>query len=201
MARISPHFVAAVAAGALLGLLSCAESDPPYGDPNGIVSKKLPNESAASVTSDGGTTDFSPFPTAYSATANKPTTTLVAGHAAAASQGAPSAIDAPLVCSDCHKSGGVAQAKIWAFGGRVMRGTAGVPNVDVIITGTSTLGPVKSDADGFFWLAGTPIGAGAKATIRNASGKSAMTGTPGLACDTAGCHQDAAQGRIGKGLP
>jgi len=202
MALSSPHFFAAIFAASLAGASSCAEPDPPYGDPNGIAGKKLPNESAstAPTTSSGGT-DNTPFSGAYDANANKPSTTLVASHAAAASKGAPSAIDAPLVCSDCHKSGGVAQAKIWAFGGRVMKGSAGVPNVDVIITGTATLGPVKSDADGFFWLAGTPIGAGAKATIRNASGKSSMTGTPGPACDTSGCHQDGAQGRVGKGLP
>ena len=205
MAPTSPRLAAAVFAAALFGASSCAESDPPYGDPNGIVGKKLPNESA--TTSGGtssGTTSNGVFPSAYDINANKPSTTLVAGHAAAASKGAPSAIDAPLVCSDCHKSGGVAQAKIWAFGGRVMRGTAGVPNIDVIITGAATLGPVKSDADGFFWLAGTaPIATtGNHAAIRNSSGIiSSMTGAPGPACDTAGCHQDAAQGRIGKGLP
>ena len=204
MAPTSPRLAAAVFAAALLGSSSCAESDPPYGDPNGIVGKKLPNESATTTGSSSGTTSNGVFPSAYDPNANKPSTTLVAGHAAAASKGAPSAIDAPLVCSDCHKSGGVAQAKIWAFGGRVMRGTAGVPNIDVLITGTATLGPVKSDADGFFWLTGTaPIATtGNHAAIRNSSGIiSSMTGSPGPACDTSGCHQDGAQGRVGKGLP
>lgn len=187
-----------------VALGSCAEPDPSYGDPGGILGKKVPNESAtgsSSSSSSGG--DNGPFPSAYSGTANPAVKSVVAAHAAAVAAGkaAPSSISAPLVCDSCHKAGQAAEAKLLAIGGRVMKGENGVPNVDVIITGPTTVGPVKSDVDGFFFALGTPIGAGSKATIRSQAGMSPMTSTPQASCDTNGCHQESGQGRIGKNLP
>lgn len=202
MALSSPRLLPFLALAAALG--SCAEPDPSYGDPGGILGKKVPNESgsgSSSSSSSGG--DDAPFPSAYSGTANPAVKSVVSAHAAAVAAGkaAPSSISAPLVCDSCHKEGQAAAAKILAIGGRVMKGEAGIPNVDVIVTGPATVGPVKSDADGFFFALGTPIGAGSKVAIRSQAGKSVMSSTPQASCDTNGCHQESGQGRVGKGLP
>jgi hypothetical protein len=154
---------------------ACAEPDPNYGDPSGIVGKTLPKESAGSAA--GGSDAFGG---AYSADANKPTTTLKASHQA---KGGPTP-ETVGNCLDCHKTGGAAAAKLFAIGGRIAKNTA---NVDVVVSsGGDKIGPVKSDADGFFWAPGT-LKAGSNAAVRNANGDSKMT-QPLLATD-GGCDQ------------
>ena len=162
----------------------CAEAEPTYGDPSGILGKKLPGEgsSASASGSDAGV-----FGVAYDASANQPTTSLATAHAAA--PGAPAAGDA-LDCLLCNALNGAAAAKPFAFGGRVNKAT---PNIDVVVVlGAQKLGPVKSDAAGFFWLAGSPLAAGGTVSARNAASTSAMSqplvAGAGGSCDTLACH-------------
>jgi hypothetical protein len=176
---------------------ACAEPDPPYGDPNGIVGKKLPNEGAASGggsssgSASSGAPAESPFGGPYDEAANKPTITLKASHAAKAPS-APEPGDS-LNCTECHIKEGLATAKPFSFGGRVM--DKGQPTADaevVVVEGGEKLGPVKSDADGFFWFPGDPIKQSAKAYVRKGSGaEQAMGGglpAGGGGCDKEGCH-------------
>jgi hypothetical protein len=172
-------------AGLMLG--ACAEPDPNYGDPHGIWDKVLPKEESASSAPAGAD-----FGGPYSESANKPTTTLKAAHEAKSGP-APAAVKD---CFDCHKPGGQAATKPFAFGGRVSQA-----NVDVVVNaGSDRQGPVKSDADGFFWFAGTPKAG--KALIRNASKESRMVSAiqAGTGCDSAACHASSNPGKIGSGL-
>lgn len=176
---------------ALVAGAACAEPDPNYGDPGGVIGRPLPNE----VGGGGGTTSV--FGAPYSATANKPTTTMKAAHAA---KGGPAPGDA-LNCLDCHKTGGAAAGKLFSFGGRVTSKGAPAPDVDVlVIQGTEKLGPVKSDADGFFWSPGAPVKAGANTYVRNKDAEAKMGGAlaagTGGSCDGANCHVPGKQGKI-----
>lgn len=82
-----------------------------------------------------------------------------------------------------------------------MKEAAPSPDVDVVVLdGADVLGPVKSDADGFFWRIGTPVKAGAKALARSAAGQASMSAPLGAgvaaSCDSAPCHVPTAQGTI-----
>lgn len=177
-----------VATAVLISPCGCAEPDPSFGDPNGIIGKKLPNEPATS-TEGGGV-----FGAPYSATTPPPpTTTLRAAHAAK-SQPAP---DVVTECLACHGATAAGTTPTWAFGGRIVD-SAGAPatNADVVVVqGTTKIGPVKSDADGFFWApasSGT-VATGARVYVRKESSEQQMGGQlqagTGGACDsTAGCH-------------
>jgi hypothetical protein len=173
--------------GWVVVLASCAEPDPNYGPPGGIITQKLPNATGGG--GGGGTSGAAapdPFGAAYDANANKPTTTLRAGHTAAAAQGAPSADSTIPDCLSCHAAGLTAASKPWSFGGQVANKLA---NVDVVVTdGTNKIGPVKSDADGFFWATGNPVAAQMHVFVRNANGNAGMT-TALLGPADGGCMQ------------
>jgi hypothetical protein len=123
---------------------------------------------------------------------------LAAGHTGKA--GAPAAGN-ELACLTCHGTGGAAATKPFAFGGRVINGGQPAANIDVqVVSGGATLGPVKSDDAGFYWLAlTTPIADGAKAYARSDKAEAAMS-TPLTAgagsCDAVACHGNPAQGNV-----
>jgi hypothetical protein len=172
----------------LAALGACAEPDPTYGDPGGFIGQKLPNDKGGGGGSSGGS-GSDPFGGAYSPDANKPATTLKAAHTAAASKGAPSGDNVPD-CLTCHKTGGVAAGKAFAFGGRVNGNQA---SVDVVVVDAAgNLGPVKSDADGYFWFeSANAVKKGDHVSLRNKSSTAAMTqqlqdGDGG--CDGQSCH-------------
>ncbi len=180
--------------------LSCAEPDPNFGDPGGILGRKLPGEGASTgTTSSGGGVFGAP----YSATANPATTTLEAAHAAKGMPNPEAA--ATLDCLSCHKSGGAASTKAFTFGGRVYDpdGKAPVAAADCIVVlgdGTAKLGPVKSDKDGYFWLLGGVMPAGAHVTLRSKDNKEApmngpLQATDG-ACQAGGTCHGGTQGKI-----
>jgi hypothetical protein len=177
---------------ALSVAVACAEPDPRYGDPSGIIGKTLPNEAESS-----GTTGADAFGAAYSATAFAPTTTVKAAHAGDASRPQPSD-NGSADCTTCHKTGGVADKKAFAFGGRVASKKAGVDVV--VVTGSTQVGPVKSDADGYFWKLGTALSAASNVFVRSADkdGQMGSTITTG-GCDSVGCH-GAAQAPVASSL-
>jgi hypothetical protein len=169
---------------------ACAEPDPTYGQPGGIIGRSLPHEVG------GGASPATVFGAPYDVKANRPTTTLQAAHAA---KGGPTPSDA-LNCLECHKTGGVAAAKIFSFGGRVTSKGVPAPDVDVLVDQGEKLGPVKSDSGGFFWSLGAPVKAGAKAYVRKGDVQQAMGGAlaagTGGGCDSSGCHVPGKQGPI-----
>jgi hypothetical protein len=164
--------------GLVSALAACAEPDPRFGDPNGIVNRSLPKEPAGAGGGGGGFTD------AYSAAANKPTTTLRAEHAKGPGRPAPESV---TDCLGCHVAGGQATNKPFDFGGRV---GGNKPDVDVLVVGAdgAKLGPVKSDADGFFWSpGGASIKAGSHVFMRSAKGPASMNGELGAGKAGGGC--------------
>jgi hypothetical protein len=170
---------------------ACGPDEPKFGPAGAILGKPLPNESV--TTGAGGI-----FGTEYDANANKPAVTMVAAHAG---KGGPTAPSDTIDCHACHSAAGMAKNKTFSFGGRVVKGTAPAPNADVIvISGAEKLGPVKSDADGFFWFLGGPVKAGAKTHVRSAGGTKSMSSPlgegAGASCDSAACHVPGEEGKI-----
>ena len=86
-----------------------------------------------------------------------------------------------IVCLDCHKAGGAASE--FSFGGQSVAGAT---------IKLSDLPAVGCDADGYFWLKGTPLQAGSKAAVGKGDKAKVMsgslTGVPGGSCDAATCH-------------
>jgi hypothetical protein len=141
--RTSFLLVGAALFAALVAVVACGTPDPNYGDPGGIIGKKLPSEPGG--TSAPGAEDTSPF---KDTTSTAPLKTLKAAHAAANAP-APEAVPE---CLGCHGKAGAGATSKWTFAGRVVNGGAGVKDVDVIVAKDAVkVGPVKSDADGFFW--------------------------------------------------
>jgi len=155
-----------IAAGA-----ACSDEKPTFGNAGGALGRRLPGEVGGAATSNGAN---GPFPNAYNADENRPTTTLTAGHTgkgAAPANGTD--VTASSQCLDCHKAGGVAAGKPWSFGGRVLNKgkTAGEANADVIVVNADgkVVGNVKTDAEGFFWAApgANALADGASTSVRN----------------------------------
>jgi hypothetical protein len=174
---------------------ACQEPDPNYGDPGGILGKKLPSEPGAATAP--GAVDTGPF---AGTTPTAPEKTLKAAHAAATPPApAPEAVPE---CLGCHGKGAAGATIKWAFAGRVMEGTAGVKDIDVIVLKDAVkVGPVKTDADGFFWAPDTAIPEGAKTHIRKGttvtSMNGALTAAKGGACNTTPvCHGEGGVGPI-----
>jgi hypothetical protein len=174
-----------------VALVACGPDEPRFGDPGGIIGKSLPNE----VT--GASTPGGVFGAPYDANAFKPATTMVAAHTAKQGPPAGDALD----CLSCHSAAGPAAAKPFSFGGRVVSNGAPAADVDVIvIQDGEKIGPVKSDADGFFWSAGPAVKANAKTYVRKGATEKPMGGglpaTTGGSCDNASCHVPGKQGKI-----
>lgn len=170
----------------MLALVACADAETNYGDPNGIVGKRLPKETAPADPGTGEPTGTDPF---EGTTPTAPSTTLEAAHTAATGKGAPAPAD-DLDCLSCHTSAGTAAAKPFAYGGHVKDSK---PNVDVIVVvGTTKAGPVKTDDRGFFWLAGSPLAAGGKASVRSGSTvvsmNAALEAGSAASCGAQRCH-------------
>jgi hypothetical protein len=167
--------VAIFAAG---GVSACQEPDPNYGIPGGIKGQPLPNE--AKTGGEGGGV----FGAAYDANANKPQTTLTASHTG--KTGAPAAAD-ELNCVTCHKANGTAPE--FAFGGRIFADNKAVAGADVlVVVGDQKVGPVKSDADGFFWSPGAALKEGGKAYVRKDATERPMNAALGAAEAGGGCN-------------
>lgn len=174
-------------------LVACGPDEPKFGDPGGIIGKTLPNE----VTGGGNNTPGGVFGAPYDPNAFKPATTMATAHAA---KGGPAPADT-LDCLSCHKEGGAAAGKPFSFGGRVVSNNAPAADVDVIvIQDGEKIGPVKSDADGFFWSAGRAVKDGAKTYVRKGTNERAMGGAlqagTGGSCDNSNCHVPGKQGKI-----
>lgn len=183
--------ISAVCAAALV---ACGPDEPRFGDPGGILGKTLPNEVTGGG---GGNTPGGVFGAPYDANAFKPTTTMATAHAG---KGGPTPADT-LDCLSCHQEGGAAGGKPFSYGGRVVSNNAPAPDVDVIvIQGDEKLGPVKSDADGFFWFAGPAVKEGAKTYVRKGTTERPMGGAlpagTGASCDSANCHVPGKQGKV-----
>jgi hypothetical protein len=180
------------------GAIACADPDPNFGEPAGIIGRKLPKEGETPGAPGPGGGPTSAFPKPYAAADNKPTTTLKAAHDA---KGGPAPDTIAQPCLDCHKTGGQAAAKVFSFGGRI---AGKKPDIDVIVGGGTPLGPTKTDADGFYWFVGGAVADGSRPVVRSATEESAMltalTSTTGGSCDgTAACH-GGGQGPAGGGL-
>jgi len=171
---------------------ACGPDEPDFGPAGVILGKPLPKE-PASGGAGGGV-----FGADYDANANKPATTMLAAHQG---KGGPTAATDDIDCLVCHNAAGAAQNKVFSYGGRVMRGTTPAAAADVIVVnGNDKLGPVKSDADGFFWMLGTPVKSGSKTYVRSAAGTQSMSTPLGegqaASCDSATCHVPGKQGKI-----
>lgn len=171
---------------------ACGPDEPQFGAAGVILGKPLPRESTT-----GGATG-GVFGAPYDANANKPATTMLAAHQG---KGGPTAAADNIDCLSCHNAAGVAKNVVFSYGGRVMRGTTPAAGADVIVVnGADKLGPVKSDADGFFWFEGAAVKSGSKTHVRSAAGTESMS-TPlgegqGASCDSANCHVPGKQGKI-----
>lgn len=182
----------------VLGLAACAaacgpEPEPSFGDPSGIAGRKIPNDGNeapspgtspgdAGATSSGGTTDpFSPAPAA-------PTQTAKAAHAAKGQ----TAILPTLACGSCH--GGSGPGPSWAIAGYVEAKGAGANGAIVaVMDGTTRLAAAKTDSDGFFWVAGTPVAKGNVSVKLTKVAKMGTTlSTGGNNCNSSSCHTGSA---------
>jgi hypothetical protein len=161
---------------AAIPFAACQEPDPNYGDPNGIVGKKLPNEQSVAAT---GATN-----------AQAPTTTLKAAHGSDAGVAGGAPLDSVPDCLGCHTGSGAAPK--FAFGGRVENSGNGVADAVVSVTGLTA---VKTDADGYFWEKDGDVAAGANASVTSgtnppaAMGGALQAGAAGGGCLGSNCHK------------
>jgi len=164
---------AALAIAVVLG--ACQEPDPNFGDPNGIVGKKLPNEKAAA-----GSTNAPP--------ASGPTTTMAEGHLKekATKANAPAVGAAKDCLTGCHTGD---PGPKFAFGGRVETGGKGEADVTVNV---GDLPGVKTDKDGYFWSTADAVKDGDTAAVQKGANPRSMGGTltaaTGGGCGSAACH-------------
>lgn len=165
MLRSSSPLVLAIglAVGAT-GASGCgAEPEPAFGDPSGIVGKKLKEKagggSSSSSGGDGGAEPDGYFP---ATDPPAPTTTAEAAHAAGAAKGAP-AISATLEClsAGCHGGGGTAPA--FAYGGYVVKSGAPAAGAIIAVKTSSGFLASKSDPKGYFWFKGPRVTEGSVA--------------------------------------
>lgn len=175
----------------LTGLGACDSDEPEFGAAGVILGKPLPRETTNASAGEV-------FGSAYDPNANRPDQPMVELHDGT---GGPTTASDTIDCLSCHSTEGIAKSKAFSYGGRVYKGTAPAPNAEVIvIDGNDKLGPVKADADGFFWYLGPPVKAGAKTYARSASGTEAMTSPLGAgvaaSCDSANCHVPGKQGKV-----
>ncbi len=174
----SAYVVIALAIGA------CAEPEPGFAPPGALRGRNLPGVQPDTPAGGSGV-----FGAPYDAKAFLPTTTVKDAH------GPKNQPLAPGDCFTCHNKKPTALGPPFAYGGRVVlgrEGTAPAPNVDVIvIQGDVKLGPVKSDADGYFWLESEVDVTDGRTTIRSAESEAQMIGKlfPGYgSCSVSGCH-------------
>lgn len=162
---------------------SCADEDPRFGPPGSIRDRGF-GGAPGSVDGGASTSAFpGPFDAASPPPAGEP---LAPRHPYRA-------LDDTVDCLECHKAGGTAAAKPWAFGGRVNdnAGDAGATVREVIVKSAAgeIVGHVKATSDGFFWAPGAPA-SNARAAVRNDKGDEVAMGTPAPGgCNAGGsCH-------------
>jgi hypothetical protein len=189
---------------------ACSDEKPNFGNAGGAIGRKLPGETAgpAGTAAPGADPKFGDK---YDPAKNKPTKTLREGHATTGSPiaaGINATQSSACVSAGCHITGGAAPP--WAFGGRVLKADKTGPeaNADVaVVNPDNTLAGgkyVKTDADGFFYIAGGPIVDGAKTSVRTAKGIKDMStplkpdngGQNDGACDRTGTCHGGTQGSI-----
>lgn len=193
--------IALVAAAACL--LSCADTDPAFGDPGAISKQNFPGETTGSSSGGGdggGAVDFAPFPKAYDeADPPKETRTGKQIHEGKAS------IDATTDCTTCHGATPVAGAPKFAFAGLAFSAPGSTTPLEfgeviVYTPDNKVFATVKTTSDGYFsFLADNgAVPANAKTAVRDKANKvqkmTASLGGSG-ACNSTGCHGGGA-GRI-----
>jgi hypothetical protein len=190
-----------VACAAGLTVACITQDDPPYGAPGAIANQKFPGEStpsgSTSSSGDAGSsgTAAGPFPAAYDE-ANPAAPAQATGplHPTVAN-GVP--ITPTTACLTCHGQGQAGSTKKWAYAGWAAAAPGSTTGLDkgevIVVGGATTLGPVKTAPDGYFWidLAVGTVGPNAKTAIRDKTGKvSAMVQALGGNgdCNTSTCH-------------
>ncbi len=169
-----------------LGGACGGEPEPSFGDPGDIAGRKLGGNTSGPSTSssgDGGSTSSSGGADPFSPEPAAPTTTAKAAHKA---KGQPDPVPT-LACGSCHNG---TTAPAWAIAGYIeKKGGGGAKDAIVVVVDGATRVAAKADADGFFWVAGTPV------TKGNASAKLTKIGkmlTPlaagGGNCSASACH-------------
>lgn len=146
---------------------ACQEPEQSYGEPNGIIGKKLPQEGDTAVVS-GSSSGQGPVVTVSMKIKHE--------------NGKGPAPGPKIVCLDCHKAGG--SAPEFSFGGKSVVGAT---------IKVGDLPSVGCDEDGYFWLKGTPLKAGSKALVGKGDKTKQMSqsleGIAGGSCDAVGtCH-------------
>ena len=185
-------------------LVACiTQTDPPYGAPGAIGNQKFPGESSSgsstSSSGDGGSSGGGngPFPGPY-AEATPPAPAALGPLHPTVANGAQ--VSPALACMACHGAGGVALKK-WAFAGWAASAPASTTGLDkgevIVVGGATTLGPVKTSPDGYFWieLEAGAIGQNASTAVRDKTGKvSAMVQKLGGNgdCNLGTCHGSSA---------
>lgn len=176
-------------------IAACQEPDPNYGDPSGIIGKKLPGESSSGSTSTSSGDSATASGSSGAPTAPAPTITVAAAHAD--SGGGGPAVPFSTDCLTCHGGTGPATAK-FAFGGLVSN--AAGAQVTVVVDG---LQPVATDDAGYFWSTeATALAAGSSVNLWvNGASKDKMpglaAGNAGGAClGASGCHGATSPGPI-----
>ena len=175
---------------------ACAEPEPTFAPPGAIVGRTLPGVPEDKPDAGAG----GDFGAPYDIDAGRPTTTLK--EANANGKGPPE----PTDCFLCHANVPPPNvAPPFAFGGRAFNGLVPAPNVDVVVingdAAKTRLGPVKSDADGYFWLKAAVTVNDGQTKVRTAAGretpmnsslKSNADSNPKKsgdgACNREGCH-------------
>lgn len=156
----------------------------------------------------GGTTDAAPAPTEGGAPSDPVfgTSAFTPGTAAQTANGASAQHAGNVEGKDCaqgacHGAGGAGPT--WGFGGTVKTaatGGAAVAGAEVRVTGSNGVeyGKTYTDTNGNFWYeSATPILAGSRVGIRNATKSALMAGAPAANCNGTTCHgTGAAQGAI-----
>lgn len=161
---------------------SCADDDPRYGPPGSIRDRSFGGAPGADDAGASASAFPGPFDAASPPPAGEP---LVPRHPYRQ-------LDDTVDCLECHKTGGTAAAKPWAFGGRVNDGRDAGATVREVIVKTAAgaiVGHVKATSDGFFWAPGAPA-SNARAAVRNDEGDEVPMGTPASGgCNAGGtCH-------------
>jgi hypothetical protein len=168
---------------ALVWAAACAEEGPRYGPPGSIKDRAF-GAGSAGASAEGGRSPASAFDAPYDAKSPPP-----AGEPLAPRHPY-RALDDAVDCTECHKAGGSAAAKPWAFGGRV-NDKSGTTTREVIVRTSdgAVVAHVKATSDGYFWAPGTPV-ANARTAVRNQNGDEAEMATAASGgCNAGGsCH-------------
>jgi hypothetical protein len=148
------HYVALAGLSLAAVLGACQETEPRFGDPNGIWGKKLPNEKASASSSSSGSAE----------PVTPPTVTMEEKHKT--EKGTASSAPAPGAAKDCMACHTGTPGPKFAIGGRVETGGEGVANVTVRAGSAAAV----TDKDGYFWATGNDIQENDQATALKEGG-------------------------------